>query len=115
MRVKLIEGDPNDLINTIIYQYEDTVDGNVKFASALVENVISIYVGENQIYEVAISEETKVGNFVIPYKTKLVEGIDIDTNILTVDSTLGWPERNGTVIIGTEEDNQEYIQYKEKH
>lgn len=114
LRVKLIEGDPNDLINTIIYQYEDTVDGNVKFASALVENVISIYVGENQIYEVAISEETKVGNFVIPYKTKLVEGIDIDTNILTVDSTLGWPERNGTVIIGTEEDNQEYIQYKEK-
>jgi len=114
LRVKLIDGDPGNLINTIITQYEDDVDSHVKYASALVENVISIFVGENQIYEIAISEETKVGDFIIPYKTKLVEGVDEDTNILTVDSTLGWPERNGIIIVGTENDVQEYIQYKEK-
>ncbi len=114
LRAKLVSGDPNNLVNTLIYQYEDDVDMNVKFASALVENVISIFIGENQIYEISISEETKVGNFIIPYKTRLVEELDVDTNIITVDSTLGWPERNGTIIIGSDEDNQEYIQYKEK-
>ena len=114
LRAKLVKGDPNNLVNSVLYQYDDTVDETVKFASALIENVISIYVGDTQIYEIAISEETKTGTFIIPYRTKLVESIDTQTNILTVDSTLGWPERNGTVIIGGPEDNAEYIQYKEK-
>jgi hypothetical protein len=114
LRATLISGDPGNLVNSVIYQYEDDVDQNVKFASALVENVISIYVGNSQIYEISISEETKVGSFIIPYKTRLVEALTETSNIITVDSTLGWPERNGTVILGTIEEGQEYVQYKEK-
>ena len=33
-----------------------------------------------------------------------------DGNIITVDSTIGWPEKNGTIII----DDSEVVQYKEK-
>ena len=114
LRAKLVSGDPNNLVNSVLYQYDDAVDGNVKFATALIENVISIYVGNTQIYEISISEETKTGTFIIPYRTRLVESITTESNILTVDSTLGWPERNGIVIIGGPDDTVEYIQYKEK-
>jgi len=114
LRAILVSGDPGNLVNSVLYQYEDDVDINIKFASALVENVISIYVGNTQIYEISISEETKVGSFVIPYRTKLVEAATTTSNIITVDSTLGWPERNGTVILGKLDENPEYIQYKEK-
>ena len=114
LRAVLVSGDPGNLVNSVLFQYEDNVDLNIKFASALVENVISIYVGDTQIYEISISEETKVGSFVIPYKTRLVESASSTSNIITVDSTLGWPERNGTVILGRSDENPEYIQYKEK-
>lgn len=92
-------------------QYDSEVDQNVKDASALVENVIAINQENSTIYELAISEETLVGNFVIPYKTTLVEPLSVDDQIITVDSTIGWPARNGTILI----DNEEEVQYKEKH
>ena len=58
----------------------------------------------------AISEETLSGEFKIPYKTTLVEPLTTDGQIITVDSTIGWPERNGTIRIN----DQEEVQYKEK-
>lgn len=115
LRCKLISGNPKDIINTILYQYKDPVDLSVEFASALVENLISIYIGNSQIYEVSISKETQIGSFNIPYKTKLVERISSTDNIITVDSTLGWPEKNGTILLGVDGiDEIEYVQYKEK-
>ena len=110
LRAELISGDPNNLIDTELIQYADSVDLNVKNASALIENVISIIQGTDTIYELAISEETLSGTFVIPYKTNLVEPLTETSQIITVDSTIGWPERNGTILIG---DNEE-VQYKEK-
>ena len=91
-------------------QIEDPVDQNIKDASVLIENVISIIEGTDTIYELAISEETLSGTFKIPYKTTLVEPLSTDGNIITVDSTIGWPEKNGTIII----DDSEVVQYKEK-
>ena len=110
MRAKLISGDPANLANAQLVQYADTVDQNIKDANVLIENVISIIEGTDVIYELAISEETLTGRFKIPYKTNLVEPLTTDGNIITVDSTIGWPEKNGTIII----DDVETVQYKEK-
>ena len=110
LRTQVVSGDPANLIDAEVIQYADEVDQNVKYASALVENAISIIKGEDTIYELVISEETLVGTFKIPYKTRLVEPLDTVDQIVTVDSTIGWPERNGTFFIG---DNEE-VQYKEK-
>ena len=110
LRAQLISGDPADLPNAQLIQIEDPVDQNIKDASVLIENVISIIEGTDVIYELAISEETLSGNFKIPYKTTLVEPLSTDGNIITVDSTIGWPEKNGTIII----DDEEVVQYKEK-
>ena len=104
LRTQVVSGDPANLIDAEVIQYADEVDQNVKYASALVENAISIIKGEDTIYELVISEETLVGTFKIPYKTRLVEPLDTVDQIVTVDSTIGWPERNGTFFIG---DNEE--------
>ena len=110
LRAELISGDPRNLIDGQLNQYRDEVDTNIRSASALIENVISIIQGTDTIYELAISEETLVGQFIIPYKTRLVEPLDTTGQIITVDSTIGWPERNGTILINDEEQ----VQYKEK-
>jgi len=110
LRAELIEGDPNNLIDSELNQYADPVDQNIKAASALIENVITIIEGTDTIYELAISEETLEGEFKIPYKTTLVEPLSTTGQIITVDSTIGWPARNGTIRINDEE----VVQYKEK-
>ena len=110
LRAELISGDPANLIDSQVVQYADAVDLNIKQANALIENVITIIEGTDTIYELAISEETLAGQFKIPYKTTLVEPLSTDGQIITVDSTIGWPERNGTILINDEEQ----VQYKEK-
>ena len=110
LRAELISGDPRDLLDSQLTQFADEVDLSVKPASALIENVITIIEGSDTIYELAISEETLTGDFIIPYKTTLVEPLTTDGQIITVDSTIGWPERNGTILIN----DQEQVQYKEK-
>ena len=110
LRAELIEGNPANLIDSQLIQYADPVDLSVKNAQALIENVITIIEGKDTIYELAISEETLSGSFVIPYKTTLVEPLTTEGQIITVDSTIGWPERNGTIRIN----DQEVVQYKEK-
>lgn len=110
LRAELISGDARNLNESSLTQYPDLVDTSVKSASALIENVITIIEGYDTIYELAISEETLQGNFLIPYKTTLVEPLTSSSQIITVDSTIGWPERNGTLIINGEEE----VQYKEK-
>lgn len=110
LRAELISGDARNLQDSQLFQFADAVDPTIKDASVLIENVIAINTGVGTVYELAISEETLQGNFSIPYKTTLVEALDTDTSIITVDSTIGWPERNGTIRINDEE----IVQYKEK-
>ena len=110
LRATLVSGDPQNIKDALIEQIEDIVDPNIKNASALVENFISIATSTDIIYELVLSEETIVGSFLVPYKTKLAEPLGEANNIITVDSTIGWPERNGEFVIG----GTEVVQYKEK-
>jgi hypothetical protein len=110
LRAKLVSGSPENIKDALIEQLADIADPNVEYASALVENFISIKTSESEIYELILSEETIQGNFVVPYKTKLAEELSDTSSIITVDSTIGWPERNGEIVI----DGTEVIRYKEK-
>ena len=110
LRATLVSGNPADIQDALIQQVEDIADPNIKNASALVENFISIATSEDIIYELILSEETIEGTFVVPYKTKLAEPLGVDNDIITVDSTIGWPERNGEFVIA----GNEIVEYKEK-
>ena len=110
LRATLVSGDPENIKDALLIQEEDIADPNIKSASALVENFISIKTSTVEIFELVLSEETIQGTFVVPYKTKLAEPLGFDNSIITVDSTIGWPERNGEFVIG----DSEVVQYKEK-
>jgi hypothetical protein len=109
LRAKLISGNPQNLKDSLLEQNADVVDTNVLYASATVENFTAIQTANFDVYELILSEESINGKFVIPYKTRLAEPLSDQDSIITVDSTIGWPEKNGEVIIGTE-----IIRYKEK-
>ncbi|AOO02099.1 hypothetical protein Np151112_088 [Synechococcus phage S-RIM2] len=113
LRATLVSGNPVNIKDGLLLQEEDIADPNIKQASALIENFISIQTSEDVIYELALSEETITGTFTVPYKTRLAEPLNTTESIITVDSTIGWPERNGTFKVGTGT-GAETIQYKEK-
>tara|TARA_B100000035_G_scaffold315003_1_gene333426 strand:+ start:7241 stop:27043 length:19803 start_codon:yes stop_codon:yes gene_type:complete len=110
LRATLISGDPRNIRDAQIQQFADIADPNIRAANALVENYIAINTAESEIYELVLSEETIQGTFVVPYKTKLAEPLTATSDIITVDSTIGWPERNGEIVIG----GTETVRYKEK-
>ena len=110
LRATLVSGDPTNIKDGLLSQEENIADPNIKAASALIENYISIKTSDVELFELVLSEETIQGTFIVPYKTKLAEPLDTTNSIITVDSTIGWPERNGEFIIG----GTELIQYKEK-
>ena len=110
LRATLVSGDPRNIQDAQIQQFADIADTNIRDASALVENYIAINTAESVIYELVLSEETIRGTFVVPYKTKLAEPLTATSDIITVDSTIGWPERNGEIVIG----GVETVRYKEK-
>ena len=100
LRATLVSGNPIDIRDGLLTQDADIADTNVQAASALIENYISIKTSDVEIYELVLSEETINGTFTVPYKTKLAEPLGTEDSIITVDSTIGWPERNGEFIIG---------------
>ena len=110
LRATLVSGKPSDIQDALIQQVADIADPNIKAASALVENYISIKTSDLEIFELVLSEETIQGTFIVPYKTKLAEPLTATSDIITVDSTIGWPERNGEIVIG----GLETVRYKEK-
>ena len=110
LRCILISGDPRNITDGVLTQDADAVDTNVKEASALIENYLTIRTSDYEIYELILSEETIEGSFSIPYKTRLCEGISDREEIIIVDSTVGWPERNGVFVIN----GSEKVRYKEK-
>ena len=110
LRATLVSGDPTNIKDGLLTQESSIADPNIQAASALIENFISIKTSNVELYELVLSEETIQGSFVVPYKTKLAEPLNATDSIITVDSTIGWPERNGEFVIG----NSEVIQYKEK-
>ena len=114
LRATLVSGNPDNIRDALLTQEADIADSNVQAASALVENYISIKTSDVEIFELILSEETISGSFTVPYKTKLAEPLGVEDSIITVDSTIGWPERNGEFVIGGSSDTVEIVQYKEK-
>ena len=113
LRATKVSGLSTDIQDGLLIQEADIADSNVKQASALVENYISIKTSTVEIFELVLSEETINGTFTVPYKTKLAEPLNATDSIITVDSTIGWPERNGEFVIGSGA-TTELVQYKEK-
>ena len=89
----------------------DPNDPNVDFARIYVKGVVEVFTPTGVIYEIDVDTNNAVGTFVTPYKTILADDLSdsVDVDIVTVDSTLGWPQQNGRFRI-----QDEIISYAEK-
>jgi len=97
------------LIGGRIVQQQDQNDSAVGYASAVIDNIISI--GEGY-YEIILAEQSVVGQFSVISETYLTTNLlsnQTTNKRINVYSTTGWRTGTGSLIVGTEE-----ITYKSK-
>ena len=111
IRAVAIKGNPIELVGEVLYQDADPNDPNVGFARIYVKGVVEVFTAFGTIFEIDVDTNNSVGTFVTPYKTVLAEdlGANLTDTVVTVDSTLGWPETNGKFRI-----EDEIISYTDK-
>ena len=104
IRAVAVSGNPSELVGEVLYQEADANDPNVDSARIYVKGVVEVFTENAVIYEIDVDTNNSQGSFVTPYKTVLSADLGnlITDNIVTVDSTLGWPEENGRFRIEDE-------------
>ena len=109
LQAVVLSGDIDWLLGEEIIQKADRNLPNLPYASAVVENVVQIGKG---LYNLIISPSSMNGEFVIPQQTtldKVITSGDNQGDLITVDSTFGWKDNEGAVVI-----NGEKIKYSSK-
>ena len=111
IRAVPVSGDPIELVGQVLYQDADPNDPNVDSARIYVKGVVEVFTANGSVYEIDVDTNNSFGTFVTPYKTVLSQdlGANLTDTVVTVDSTLGWPETNGKFRI-----EDEIISYTDK-
>ena len=111
IRATAISGNPVELTGQVLYQENDPNDSNVNSARIYVKSVVEVFTEDGKIYELDVDTENGDGSFSTPYKTLLGEDLssNLGESVVTVDSTIGWPELNGAIRI-----DDEIINYTDK-
>tara|TARA_B100000902_G_scaffold126880_2_gene126337 strand:- start:33579 stop:43895 length:10317 start_codon:yes stop_codon:yes gene_type:complete len=102
LKVKIVSGDPKDLIGKQIVQ---TPSEEYGYASATVDNVIAQGTIDNEvIWNIVVAPETINGIFGISTKAKLEKAFTSTLGVgdrINVSSTIGW-DSTGEILIGEE-------------
>jgi hypothetical protein len=105
LKVKVLSGDPLNLIGERLIQELDESKPDMLYASAIVDNVaFRGSTEEGEIYEIILDPSTINGTFEIASKTKLKKSVASNLTIgqkINVGSTLGW-KSEGKILIGSE-------------
>ena len=111
IRCVAITGDPTELVGEVLYQEADANDPSINAARIYVKGVVEVFTQTGSIFEVDVDTNNALGTFVTPYKSILAADLtgSLSDDIITVDSTLGWPEKNGRFRI-----EDEIISYTDK-
>lgn len=110
LKVKVISGDPKDLIGKVVVQPETEEYG---YVSATVDNVSAEgTIDGEKIWNLVLAPETITGEFAVSTKTRLERELSVNDGIgkrVSVFSTVGWG-KTGEILIG-----EETIKFKEKN
>ena len=111
IRAVPVTGDPIALVGQVLYQEADATDPDVDAARIYVKGVVEVFTPQGSIFEIDVDTNNSSGTFVTPYKTVLSSdlGANLIDDVVTVDSTIGWPEQNGRFRI-----EDEIITYTDK-
>ena len=104
IRATAVSGNPIDLVGQVLYQEDDANDPNVAAARIYVKGVVEVFTASGTIFEIDVDTNNSLGTFVTPYKSTLASdlGGNLTDQVVTVDSTIGWPEQNGRFRIEDE-------------
>ena len=104
IRAVAVSGNPIDLVGQVLYQENDTNDTNVAAARIYVKGVVEVFTASGTVFEIDVDTNNSLGTFVTPYKSTLAAdlGGQLNDQVVTVDSTIGWPEQNGRFRIEDE-------------
>ncbi len=110
LKVKIVSGDPKNLIGNKIIQSETNEYG---FVSATVDNVYPDGTADDEkIWNIVLSPETVTGEFAISTKTRLEKNLPQTSGVgkrVNAFSTIGWG-KTGEILIG-----EETIKFEEKN
>ncbi|BCU97992.1 MAG: hypothetical protein CM15mV20_0720 [uncultured marine virus] len=90
LMVEVLEGDPINLKQTVIFQESFTAPT----ATGAVSNVEEIFLGSKKYHRISLSKGSMEGTFKVNNKTQVV-GTASTTSVVTVDSTVGFTTENG--------------------
>ncbi len=124
--IEAIEGDPLDLIDTTIFQNPLSINGKdfISEAYGTVNKVETITRKDKTYYVVSLDYDynkdinlkgSTFGEFVIGPKTVITDITSTDTDVITVDSTYGFPETNGVLRIPFSDGLESIITYERKN
>ena len=90
LMVEVLEGDPINLKQTVVFQESFTAPT----ATGAVSNVEEIFLGSKKYHRISLSKGSMEGTFKVNNKTQVV-GTAATTSVITVDSTVGFTTENG--------------------
>ena len=90
LMVEVLEGDPINLKQTVVFQESFTTPT----ATGAVSNVEEIFLGSKKYHRISLSKGSMNGTFKVNNKTQVV-GTASTTSVVTVDSTVGFTTENG--------------------
>jgi hypothetical protein len=118
--VEKIEGNPEDLINTTLYQDENDFFGS---AQGTITKVEKIRRGDKDYYVISLDSDydkdilpqgTVYGKFSSCPKTRTQISTILGSTTLEVDSTVGFPTENGNLLVELENGTSLNISYTNK-
>ena len=120
--VEKIEGNPEEFVNGTFYQYQDS-DETLKLAQGTVTKVENIIRDSKEYYVISLDSDydkdiqpkgSVYGKFQIHPKTKNTLEVISGATVIDVDSTVGFPNSNGSLAVRLTNGSSLNIQYTSK-
>jgi hypothetical protein len=109
--VEPLEGNIEEVVNRTIFQDTSKI---AESSRGSVNNVEKILRNGREYYIVSLDKDSLFGDFVIHPKTKIVTSVSIGATHLDVDSTAGFPEDGGNLIVNLLDGTSFSITYENK-
>jgi hypothetical protein len=103
IKVEAISGNPLNISGQEIYQSDEIGTASISSLPepVIANDVVSYSSGDKLIYEIRLNILNNI-NFVVPKQSFLRKNLISTDIVITVDSTIGFPETNGIIKIGNE-------------
>jgi len=104
--VEVINGDIRKIVGNEIVQTPDPYNPELSPAKAIIDNIVGEPYQGDRLYTLTISPGSKEGIFAIARRSFLMNALSENAGTgdrIDVFSTIGFPERDGRVVIGEEE------------